>query len=90
MLDKANGNSLWSYATAKDMAYVKVAFKIIDDDESFPRNHQFVKCHMIFDVKMENFRQKARLVAGGHMTKSPAPVTYARVVSCETACFRPH
>jgi hypothetical protein len=39
---------------------------------------------MIFDVKMEDFRQKARLVAGGHQTKAPATITYASVVSCET------
>ncbi len=39
---------------------------------------------MIFDVKMEGFRQKVRLVAGGHLTKAPATITYASVVSCET------
>ena len=39
---------------------------------------------MIFDVKMEDFRRKARLVAGGHMTQAPAAVTYASVVSRET------
>ena len=39
---------------------------------------------MIFDVKMEDFRQKARLVAGGHLTKAPATITYASVVSRET------
>jgi hypothetical protein len=39
---------------------------------------------MIFDVKMENFRRKARLVAGGHRTKAPARITYASVVSRET------
>ena len=43
-----------------------------------------MKCHMIFDVKMEDFRRKARLVAGGHMTKAPATLTYASVVSRET------
>ena len=64
MLDKANGNTLWSDAIAKEMTNVKVEFKILDDDESVPRNHQFFKCHMIFDVKMDNFRQKTRLVAG--------------------------
>ena len=56
MLDKLNGNKLWDDAIAKEMTNVKVAFKILDDDESVLRNHQFVKCHMIFDVKMENFR----------------------------------
>jgi hypothetical protein len=36
---------------------------------------------MVFDVKMEDFCWKARLVAGGHMTKAPATLTYASVVS---------
>ena len=37
---------------------------------------------MIFDVKFrENFRRKARLVAGGHMTETPATLTYSSVVS---------
>ena len=63
MPDKANGNTLWSNAIAKEMKNAKVAFKIIDDNESVPRNHQFVKYHMIFDVKIDKFRQKARLVS---------------------------
>ena len=37
---------------------------------------------MIFDVNMrENFRQKARLVGGGHMTEEPSSITYYSVVS---------
>ena len=39
---------------------------------------------MIFDVKMEDFRRKARFVAGGHMTKAPSAMTYASVVSRKT------
>ena len=39
---------------------------------------------MIFDVKMEDFRQKARLVTGGHVTKAPATITYASVVARDT------
>ncbi len=39
---------------------------------------------MIFDIKMEDFRCKARLVAGGHMTKAPTTITYASMVSRET------
>ena len=39
---------------------------------------------MIFDIKMENFRRKARLVAGGHTKTAPEAVTYASVVSRET------
>jgi hypothetical protein len=44
---------------------------------------------MIFDVKMEHFRRKARLVAGGHKTEAPATITYASgsVVSRKTICI---
>ena len=48
-----------------------------------PRDYQFVKCHVVWDVKMEDFRRKARLVAGGHMTTAPASITYASVVTGE-------
>ena len=39
---------------------------------------------MIFDIKMEDFRCKARLVAGGHRTEALATITYTSVVSQET------
>jgi hypothetical protein len=42
---------------------------------------------MVWDVKMEDFHRKARLVAGGHMTETPALNTYASVVSCEPVCI---
>ena len=44
-----------------------------------------MRCHMIFDMKFgENFRRKARLVAGGHMTDTPNTLTYSSVVSCDS------
>jgi hypothetical protein len=39
---------------------------------------------MIFDVKMEDFRRKARFVAGGHITDTPHAMAYASVVSRES------
>jgi hypothetical protein len=39
---------------------------------------------MVFDIKQEDFRRKARLVAGGHTTEPPATITYASVVSRES------
>jgi hypothetical protein len=67
------------------MAKVLVAFKILGDDESIPPTFQEMRCHMVYDVKMENFQRKARLVAGGHMTEvSSATTTYASVVSRES------
>ncbi|KAL7520463.1 hypothetical protein ACHAWF_000276 [Thalassiosira exigua] len=47
-------------------------------------DHQKITCHMIFDVKMEDFRRKARFVAGGHKTKVPKTTTYVSVLSRET------
>ena len=55
-------------ALAKEMKNTKVAFKILSEDKMAPRDYQFVKCHIVWDVKMEDFRRKARLVAGEHMT----------------------
>jgi hypothetical protein len=39
---------------------------------------------MIFDIKIEDFRRNAPMVAGGHMTGAPTIMTYASVVSRET------
>jgi hypothetical protein len=39
---------------------------------------------MIFGVKIEDYCCKARLVARGHVTKAPATLTYASVMSQET------
>ena len=39
---------------------------------------------MIFDIKMEDFRRKAQLVASGHMTEALSTMTYAGFVSRET------
>ena len=83
-IDKENGNTLWQDATGKEMKNVRVAFDIQNDGSSEPIGYQLIRCHMIFDVKMESFRRKARLVAGGHMTETPATLTYASVVSRES------
>ena len=65
------------------MKNVLVTFEIFKGTEKdSPPGYQKVNCHMIFDVKMgENFRRKARLVAGGHTTEAPASLAYSSVVS---------
>ena len=86
-LNKKNGNTFWADAIAKEMKNVKVAFDILPDGQSAPIGHQQMKYNMMFDVKMDDFSQKARLVAGGHMTEVPDVMTYASVVSRETVCI---
>ncbi len=66
------------------MKNVRVAFDTLEDGRDVPHGFQFVKCHMIFDIKMEDFRCKARLVACRHMTNVLATYTYASIVTCET------
>ena len=74
-IDAENGNVLWNNAIAKDMNNVKVAFKVLEDGEEVPIGYDYVFCHMIFDVKTEDFYHKALLVAGGHMTETADTIT---------------
>jgi len=82
-IDKQNGDTLWWDAICKEMQNVRIAFETFEGNkEDIPPGYQYVDCHMIFDIKLgENFRRKARMVAGGHMTEAPASITYASVVS---------
>ena len=82
-VDNQNGNTLWWDAICKEMRNVQPAFELFEGTkDQLPVGYQFMKCHMIFDVKFgENFHCKARLVAGGHMTETPATLTYSSVVS---------
>ena len=73
-IDAENGSRLWQDAIAKEMEAVRVAFKILDDGKLPPPGYQRMECHMIFDIKLDGFRRKARLVAGGHQTEPPASV----------------
>jgi hypothetical protein len=79
-LDKENDNTLWKDEVRNEMKNVRIAFKILNGEESVPPTYQNIRCHMIFDVKMENFRRNASFVAGGHTTDTPHAMTYGSVV----------
>ena len=83
-LDRENNNTLWQDAVRQEMKKVRVAFQTLKEGEAVPPTFQEIRCHLIFDVKMEDFRRKARFVAGGHMTEAPKTLTYASVVSRES------
>lgn len=91
-IDKENGNTYWSDAISKEMSKAKVSYVPIDgvtpedvraNKVDQLRGFQEIKCHVIFDVKMD-FTRKARFVAGGHMTEAPNSLTYSSVVSRES------
>ena len=83
-LYKKNGNIVWVDVVMKDMKNVRVAFDIRYKEEPPSVGHQFIKCHMIFYVKMEDLRRTMRMLSGVHMTNILTAITYVRVVSRET------
>ena len=83
-IDTEAGNTLWHDAIANEIAAIRVAFNILEDGANPPPGHQRMDCHMIFDIKLDGFRRKARLVAGGHQVDTPAVMTYASVIGRET------
>ena len=83
-LDDQNKNDLWAKAIKKEMGKVRIAFDIKPHGEKAPVGYTHIGCHIIFDVKMENFQRKARMVGNGNETGTPASLTYASVVSRES------
>jgi hypothetical protein len=83
--DAENGNTFWWDSILKEMKKVRPAFKVWGKSaEDIPPGYQQIKYHLIFDIKMgENFRRKARFVAGGHTTDVPDSIitSYSSVVS---------
>ena len=81
-LDRKNGNTYWRDAISKEMGSLNLhkVFKILERGEPMPDGYQMIPMWIIFDVKM-NLTRKARLVAGGHVTKAPAWDCYCSVAS---------
>ena len=75
-IDKKNGNTLWWITIQKEMKNVKIAFQAIPKGEKPPNGFHNVNCHMVFDIKMEDFNRNAHLVVGGHMTHTFNTITY--------------
>ena len=66
------------------MEAVWVAFKVLNDGEEPPPGHQYMDCHMVFDIKLDAFHLKPRHVVRGHMAGAPTMLTYAGIVSHDT------
>ncbi len=75
VVERCTGSPLWVDNIAQEMKNVGVAFNTLRDGRNVPHGFQYVKCCMIFEIKMEDFFWKAFLVAGGHMTNVPSMYT---------------
>ena len=85
-LDAKNGNTIWKDAIDKEIAQLIEydTFKDLGIDGKAPDGYQQIPVHFIFAVK-HDLRHKARLVAGGHLTKDPEDGSaYSGVVSLRT------
>ena len=82
-IDKANNNTFWRDAVAKEMTEVGIAFEVLEHGEKAPKGWSKVTGHLVWDVKMD-FTRKARWVLDGHLTPNPIGSTYAGVVSRES------
>ena len=79
----------WGKAIAKENKRVKICWNAMDGlTPKDVRNgkvkeltgHQEIKCHMIFDVKMD-FTWMVRFVARGNLTTATPNVTLSSVIS---------
>ena len=80
ILDEKIGNHMWRDEISKDINTVMIVFKLLDEGEKPPPTYQKIRCHMNFDIKMEDFRRKDGYIAGGHANVAPPPFTYASIV----------
>jgi len=80
--DAINKNTLWADAIKKEMVALEAAGVWEYHPPHFKpsREYQFAPLQMIFDIKQEDLRHKARLVAGGHEVESSMWESYSTVV----------
>ena len=76
--------TLWKEAISKEMKIVRAELKILAEGGKHPSGNQEILCHVMFDMNMGDFRNKARLVSGGYVAEPPDTITYASVALRET------
>ena len=85
-LDRINKNNLWEQAIIKELEGLNNTncFKYYPGHHKFPSCYQYTPLRIIFDIKKEDFRRKARLVAGGHVVDSTMFESYSSVVQTKS------
>ena len=84
LLDKLNNNTKWADFIAKEMGGLDRlgVFQYFDSGTRFGKDDgwQRAPMRMIFDVKQQDHRFKARLVVGGHVIDSSDYNTYSSTI----------
>lgn len=86
IFDRENKNTLWGDAIQKEMAALDKAqvFQYHPGHFKISKGFQYAPLRIIFDIKQEDLRHKARLVAGGHVVNSSMYESYSSVVQTMT------
>ena len=86
IFDRENKNNLWAEAIKKEMGALDKAqvFRYQPSHFKIPKDYQYAPLRIIFDIKQEDLRHKARLVAGGHVVDSSMYESYSSVVQTMT------
>jgi len=83
-LDKENDNSLWRDEITKEMDAMEEhkCFEFRNNMGGLNKENgwQYAPLHMIFDIKSQDMRRKARLVVGGHVVSCDGFETYSSTV----------
>ena len=81
-IDMKSGNKNWYFAEQKELKQTNEYNTFIDKGKNatLPEEYTKIKVHFVYAVKHDG-RYKARLVAGGHLTKETEHSTYSEVVS---------
>ena len=81
VFDKKNGNNKWQEAEELELTQIDQydSFKDLGKGARPLHGHKHIAVHMVYDVKHDRW-DKARLVAGGHLTGPPLESVYSRVV----------
>lgn len=84
LLDQEAQNHLWAEAIAKEMDSLDRlgVFVYYPAGKIFARSEgwQFAPLRMIFDIKQQDLRRKARLVVGGHVIDSSEHQTFSSTI----------
>ncbi len=79
-IDCETRTTFWKSTIHKEMQNNRLAFKFLEGNENVPIGYKWIKCCMVFDIKMD-FTPKAQYVAVGHMADPPTTITYSSMVS---------
>ena len=80
-MDQLNNNNLWEDVISKEMKKLDDlhTFKYYPLNKTFRKEDgwQYAPLQMMYEVKQQDLRRKARLVIGGHVVDSSMHTTYS-------------